>query len=83
VIVDASAILAIMLREPDAERFETALLVAQDGLLMSPVNAPEAHIRLERIGGAAMSKAPDDVTEAFGIQTALVDFAQTDLEPAV
>jgi ribonuclease VapC len=76
VIVDASAILAIMLREADAERFETALLDAQDGLLMSPVNALEAHIRLERISGAVMSQALDDVTEAFGIQTAPVDSAQ-------
>jgi ribonuclease VapC len=76
VIVDASAILAVMLREPDAEQFETALLDAEDALLMSPVNALEAHIRLERIGGAAMAKALDDVTEAFGIKTAPVDSAQ-------
>jgi ribonuclease VapC len=76
VIVDASAILAIMLREPDAERFESALLDATDGLLMSPVNALEAHMRLERIGGAAMSGALDDVIGVFGIETAPIDSAQ-------
>jgi ribonuclease VapC len=79
VIVDASAILAIMLREPDAGQFETALLDADDGLLISPVNALETHIRLERIGGAAMSKALDDVSAAFGIETAPIDSAQLSL----
>jgi ribonuclease VapC len=76
VIVDASAILAIMLREPDAGRLETALLDAGDGLLISPVNALETHIRLERIGGTAMSKPLDDVTGAFGIEIAPIDSIQ-------
>lgn len=49
-IVDASALLAIVLHEPDAERYELALADANNGAFMSPVNYVEAFIRSAKLG---------------------------------
>ena len=51
-IVDTSAVLAVLYREPDAERYETAI-AATAGCRMSVANVLEASIVLEGRGGAA------------------------------
>ena len=57
-IVDSSAVLAILYREPDAERFETAIASAPN-CRMSVANALEASIAVEGRGGTAAGHALD------------------------
>ena len=57
-IVDTSAVLAVLYREPDAERYETAI-AATAGCRMSVANVLEAAIVLEDRGGAAAGHALD------------------------
>ena len=57
-IVDSSAVLAILYREPDAERFETAI-ASSPKCRMSVVNALETSIVLEGRGGMAAGHAFD------------------------
>ena len=70
-IVDSSAILAILYREPEAERFETAIASAPD-CRMSVVNGLEASIAVEGRGGAAAGYALDRFLEAAEIELAPV-----------
>ena len=51
-IVDSSAILAVLYREPDAARYETAIASAT-GCRMSIANVLETSIVLEVRGGTA------------------------------
>ena len=51
-IVDSSALLAVLLREPDSERYETAIATAPN-CRMSAVNVLETSIVVEGRGGAA------------------------------
>ena len=51
-IVDSSALLAVLLREPDATRHETAIAVAPS-CRMSAVNVLETSIVVESRGGEA------------------------------
>lgn len=58
-IVDASAVLAILLREDDAARFARALEAA-DVLRMSVVNHVEAAVRIDRFKDDASSRDFDE-----------------------
>ena len=67
-IVDASAILAIMLEEDDGDVFEDALLLApQRHHVMSPVNYLEAAARLDGLKGTRKGAELDTVLTEFGI----------------
>ena len=66
-IVDSSAIVAILFDEPDAERYAAALQAAPRRC-MSVGNALEASIVVERRGGAATADDLDRFFERFRIE---------------
>lgn len=67
-IVDASAILAIMLEEEDGAIFEDVLLKGvKKGLLMSPVNYLEAAVRLDNLKNTRKGSELDNLMDGFGI----------------
>jgi ribonuclease VapC len=73
VIVDASAVLAIMLEEQDGDAFEDALLLAQSRQhAMSPVNYLEASARLDGLKGSAKGAQLDTMLSSFGIELVTV-----------
>lgn len=70
VIVDSSALLAILNREPDADRFERAILEATP-CRMSVANVLETSIVVESRGGAEAGHELD----------AFLEYAQVELSP--
>lgn len=64
-IVDASALLAVLLREPETEAFREVIAATPD-LVMSPVNFLEAAIRADALG-EAVAGGLDALMEAGGI----------------
>ena len=70
-IVDSSAVLAVLYREPDAERFERAIASAP-GCRMSVANALETSIVMEGRGGSAAGHALDRFLKAAVIELAPV-----------
>lgn len=77
-IVDASAVLAIVLNEEDASVFADAIVRA-DKASISAVNWLEAAIRVDRAGDASTSQAFDRFTAAEQIAVHPVTFAQARL----
>jgi ribonuclease VapC len=77
-IVDASALLAILLDEPDADEFNRVISDELEDLLISPVNFVEAAIRADK-EGKATSKALDEIMRVSGIKVAAVTIHQTRL----
>ena len=65
-IVDSSAVLAVLFHEPDAERYDTAIAGAP-GCRMSMVNFLEAAIVLESRSGADAGIDLDSYLEEAGI----------------
>ena len=74
-IVDSSALLAVLLREPDATRYETAIAVAPS-CRMSAVNVLETSIVVESRGGEAAAHELDAFLERAGIEWSPVTTAQ-------
>ena len=70
-IVDSSALLAILFREPDGARFEQAIATIPD-CRMSVANALEASIVVEGRGGVAAGVELDAFLETTGIALAPV-----------
>ena len=66
-IVDSSAVLAVLLDEPDAERFDTAIANAP-ACRISLANVFEASIVLEGRGGEAACQDLDSFLESAGIE---------------
>lgn len=66
-IVDASALLAILLREPDGDRFAKIMSDCEDGLFLSPMNYVEAAIKADKTDEATGS-ALDYVMKAAGVE---------------
>ena len=66
-IVDSSAILAVLYREPDAGRYETAIASAM-GCRMSVANVLETSIVLEARGGAAAGHELDTFLQDAAIE---------------
>ena len=66
VIVDSSAVLAVLYREPDAERYETAIAAAPN-CRMSVANVLEASIVVEGRGGEAAGHELDVFLDKAGI----------------
>lgn len=65
--VDASAILAILLKEPDADRFDTALADAGGGV-MSAVNHWEVLVRAWASFGDPGRDAAEGVLDRLGVK---------------
>lgn len=77
-IVDASALLAIVLNESDADIFNRAISDELEDLLISPINFVEAAIRADK-EGVHRSAALDDIMRISGIKIAAVTDHQTRL----
>ncbi|MDE0056388.1 MAG: type II toxin-antitoxin system VapC family toxin [Gammaproteobacteria bacterium] len=74
-IVDSSALLAILYREPDSPEFEQAIAMTPK-CRMSVANALEASIVLEGRGGVAAGDELDAFLESTGINLAPVTAEQ-------
>ena len=70
-IVDSSAVLAVLYREPDAERYERAIAESPN-CRMSVANMLEASIVLEGRGGVAAGHELDVFLESAAIELAPV-----------
>jgi len=79
-IVDASAILAIMLEEEDGDAFEDALLLAPGRHhVMSPVNYLEAAVRLDGLKETNKGAELDSMLKGFGVDLVSVTPRQAQL----
>ena len=74
-IVDTSALFAILNREPDAEHYEAAILTAAS-CHMSVANVLEASIVVESRGGAEAGHELDAFLERAGIEPAPITTEQ-------
>ena len=74
-IVDTSAVLAVLFREPDAQQFEEAI-AAVSTRRMSVANLLEASIVTERRGGAVARDDLDRLLNRFGIEPEPVTIEQ-------
>lgn len=77
-IVDASALLAVLFGEPDADTFNRAISDELEDLLISPINFVEAAIRADQ-RGAESSKALDEILRISGLKIAAITIHQTRL----
>ena len=77
-IVDASALLAILFDEPDADRFRRAIADELEDLLISPVNFVEAAVRADG-RGEETAKAFDEILRVSGIRIAEITLHQARL----
>lgn len=66
-VVDASALLAVLLEEPDADWFESRLREA-DCIWLSPVNWWEVNARIERLHGTNGISRAAIWMDALGVQ---------------
>ena len=66
-IVDASAVLAVLLEEPDGRRIEDVITSAIDDLVMSPMNYLEAAVRVDRLKSEHKSDTFDRFMATAGI----------------
>ncbi|MBK1623152.1 type II toxin-antitoxin system VapC family toxin [Afifella marina] len=74
-IVDASALLAILFGEPEAEDFSSAIGSAS-ARAISAVNYVEAGIRVDRTGSTRHANALDEIIDAFRLDIASVTSEQ-------
>ena len=79
IAVDASAILALVLKEADAGVFEQALALAGQSV-MSPVNYWEAQVRAGAVFGEVGRQATRDVMANLGVEVGAL--SATDAEAA-
>jgi ribonuclease VapC len=79
VIVDASALLAILFEEPDGERLENILIESPGGASISPVNFLEAAVRVDQMGSQAKSEKFDELLKTLSVEIAKVTPEQTHL----
>ncbi len=66
-IVDASAVLAVLLEEPEGRRIEEIIVKATEDLIMSPMNFLEAAVRVDRLKSEAKSETFDRFMLSAGI----------------
>lgn len=81
-IVDTSAIIAILKDEPDALRFQTALAHCGNSITMSAATYLEAAIVVDRNANGTLSQRFDDVLDTFAITIAPVTEPQAKLARA-
>jgi ribonuclease VapC len=72
-IVDSSALLAVLLAEPARDAITKAMAQAEDGLRISAVNFVEASVVIETRKGAAGLLALDRLIEKAGVEVAIID----------
>ena len=77
-IVDASALIAVVLKEPEWETYESALVNSAENV-MSPVNSMEVFMRLETIGGEWLVQKFDALAAVLRLKTEPIDELQLDL----
>jgi ribonuclease VapC len=77
-IVDASALVAIVLKEPDWETLEKTLLDSPENLI-SPVNRMEVFMRLDSIDGEWLVKKFEALSVNLRLTTVSLDDAQLGL----
>jgi ribonuclease VapC len=75
IVVDASAILSVLLREPGFEAHRAAI-TDETTRLVSAASVLECSIRLFRLGGAVMERELDVFLDQFGLSCVDVDAAQ-------
>jgi ribonuclease VapC len=75
-IVDASALIAILLREQDSDVYSQVITDCPDDLLISPINYVEAAIRADKLG-AEVGAALDEIMQVENIKVAAVTHEQT------
>ena len=68
VIVDASALLAILFEEPVARKMENILAETPDDLVMSPVNYLEAAVRVDQFKSEEKARKFDALIQAAKIE---------------
>ena len=66
-IVDTSAIIAILKSEPDADRFKISMTNAQDGVSLSAASYLEAAIVIDKNRDATLSERLDVVLESLAV----------------
>jgi ribonuclease VapC len=76
IAVDASAILAILFGEPEADRFDTILADA-DGSLISAVNFWEVLVRAEGLGGESSRRDAEEYMAKLQVGVAPMDAEHT------
>jgi len=72
-IVDSSALLAVLLAEPARDAITKAMAQAEDGMRISAVNFVEASVVIETRKGAAGLLALDRLIEKAGVEVAIID----------
>lgn len=78
-IVDASVILAMLLKEPDEALFSDFLGETPDELFMSPVNYLEVSLRIDRGDTPELSEAFDPLLGRLGVSIATINERQAKL----
>lgn len=66
-IVDASAVLAMLLEEPEGRWMEEVISTTTDELVMSPMNYIEAAVRIDRLKSEHKSATFDRFMQTSGI----------------
>lgn len=66
-IVDTSALLAVLLREPEAPAFAERMAAAEEGMRMSAASYLEASLIIDRAADAVRRAMLDQFLEEFGI----------------
>lgn len=74
-MVDSSAIMAILRGEPEAESF-AAQLIADPAAVMSAVTYVEAGAAIDRFGDPVLSRRLDEVLDLCGVEVVPFDAAQ-------
>lgn len=82
VIVDASAILAILLKEPEQYRFADLLGEARDKTGLSPVNYLEVALRVDRGDMPEIAQRLDEVLQHMNVEITTVTADQAFLARA-
>ena len=75
-IVDASAILAVLLKEPEEYRFADILTDSQDKVGLSPVNYLEVAVRVDRGDMPEASERLDQILSRMNVTLAEVTVEQ-------
>ena len=78
IVVDASALVTILLREPDWDRFLGAILRAGGGVI-SPVNAWETYIRTSHLRDETGRPDAERLMVELGVKIGSIDAEQTQI----
>ena len=78
-IVDASAVLAILLDEPESRQFADTLLEADDRHVMSPINYLEAAIKVDSPQYRAKAEDLDPLLKVYDISMTFITPEQAEI----